>query len=86
MSSNLIPAIITLIAGAIMSIINLVQKVDTQTGLSKLLTVLIVSYIIGLIAKNIVVKIVSKTPEDENQEESTNEELQEAKETEDKNQ
>lgn len=80
MNSNLIPAIITLIAGAIMSIINLVQRVDTKTGLTKLLIVLIVSYIIGIIAKGIVVKIVSVKPEDDNLSEETSEELEDEKE------
>jgi flagellar biosynthesis/type III secretory pathway M-ring protein FliF/YscJ len=49
-----ITAFIVLIAGAITSIINIVNKVELVTGLKRLLLVIIVFYFVGLIVKSIV--------------------------------
>jgi len=50
------PALIMLIAGAITCIIDIYRKVELLTGLKRLLIVLVIFYIIGLIARKIIVK------------------------------
>ncbi len=58
MRDRLIPAIVMLIAGAITSILNMVNKVEMVTGLKRLLLVLIIFYFIGLIARAILGKVL----------------------------
>lgn len=75
-----IPAMIMLAAGAITSIINIVNKVELLTGLKRLLLVLIIFYFIGLIVRSIAKKITLMKPknadleEEETQEQSEGEE------------
>lgn len=48
--------LIMLIAGTIVSVMNVVQKVETVTGLKRLFIVLIIFYVFGNIVQAIVVK------------------------------
>lgn len=64
-----IPAAITLAAGAIISILNIINKVDLTTSLKRLLWVLLVFYIIGLIAKTIITKTTDMTSDKEEEDE-----------------
>ncbi|NLK75684.1 MAG: hypothetical protein GX288_10420 [Clostridiales bacterium] len=64
-----IPAAITLAAGAIISILNIINKVDLTTSLKRLLWVLLVFYIIGLIAKTIIAKTTDMTSDKEEEDE-----------------
>lgn len=70
MREKYIPALITLIAGAVVSILDIYHKVELVTSLKRLLLVLIVFYIIGLTAKAIIVKAMAKKPKKEEQEET----------------
>lgn len=60
MQGRYIPAIITLIAGLITSIICVIKDMTIIKSLSVLLVVLIIFYVIGLIAKTIVIKTLNK--------------------------
>lgn len=62
MRERYIPAIVMLIAGAITSILNIVNKVDPIPGLERLLVILILFYIVGLIIKAIIVKYIINAP------------------------
>ena len=53
-----IPKFITLLAGAIVSIITIVEDMDVTYSLELLLATLIIFYIIGLIAKKIIQKVI----------------------------
>lgn len=57
MQTRYIPAIIMLLAGAVTSVISILNRVDTLNSLIRLLVVLIVFYFIGLIAKSIIEKV-----------------------------
>ena len=65
MRRKYIPAIIMLAAGAITSIANLVNKVKTVEALKSLLIVLIIFYIIGLIVKAIIGRVLDNKVEQE---------------------
>lgn len=67
-----IPATITLIAGAIISILNMINKVNLTTSLKRLLLVLLIFYIIGLIARAIITKTMymSSDAKDDSQEDT----------------
>ncbi len=69
MKERYIPAFIMLIAGAITSIINIMNKVEVITGLKRLLLVIIIFYILGLIAKVIIKKAFTINPKKEETEE-----------------
>lgn len=73
MRERFIPAIIMLIAGTVTSIINLINKVEINTGLKRLFLILVVFYFIGIIAKAFIRKALSMKPkqveEDINKEE-----------------
>lgn len=56
MREKYIPALIMLIAGAITCILDIYRKADLLPSLKRLLLVLIIFYIIGLIAKEIITK------------------------------
>jgi hypothetical protein len=68
MKERYIPAFIMLIAGAITSIINIVNQVELVTALKRLLLVIIIFYVIGLIMKAILQiglkKLAKKQEED----------------------
>ena len=66
MRERYLPALIMLIAGAITCILDISNKTDLLTSLKRLLIVLIVFYIIGLIAKEIIVKtLIAKRSKDD---------------------
>lgn len=83
MRERYIPPFIMLLAGAIVSIYNIVNKTEVLTALKRLFIVLIIFYIIGLIVKalymNAVVKAAKKSkdgqaePDAENSGEGGNE-------------
>ncbi len=62
MRERYIPAIVMLLAGAITSIINIVNKVKVNDGLLRLLLVLVIFYFVGLIIKAIIVRTVINAP------------------------
>lgn len=72
MWTHYLPALIMLIAGAITSIIDIINKVELVTSLKRLLVVLIIFYILGLITRAIVVKtlVERKKTEEEDYEET----------------
>lgn len=72
MRDRYIPAIITLIAGAVVSVGNIMNKVELDTGLKRLLIVLLIFYVVGLVARAIIMKTINdvsnKKQENETQE------------------
>lgn len=66
MRTRYIPAGVMLLAGAVTCIISIVKKEDGVKSLITLLAVLILFYIIGLIAKYFVEKILKDFKEHEN--------------------
>lgn len=72
MWTHYLPALIMLIAGAITSIIDIINKVELVTSLKRLLVVLIIFYILGLITRAIVEKtlVERKKTEEEDYEET----------------
>lgn len=80
MRERYIPALVMLLAGAITSIINIVNKVNVNIGLGRLLIVLILFYFVGIIIKAIIVRTIINAPKkgDELTEEET-EDTQEEK-------
>jgi F0F1-type ATP synthase assembly protein I len=83
MRERFIPAIVMLLAGAITSIINIVNNVDKLVATKRLLLVLIIFYMVGLIAKAIIkralTKASKKSEEDELKEEIDEEKLPDEK-------
>lgn len=77
MNKRLIPAVIMLIAGAVVSFINIINKVDVTKGLVRLLLIMVGFYLIGLIVRFIIVKVtsnnVTQTEEEEDEGENTEE-------------
>lgn len=76
MRERYIPPFIMLLAGAIVSVYNIVYKTEVLTALKRLLIVLILFYIVGLIVKNIyiyaIVKAAKKTKDEQNGNNSEN--------------
>ena len=72
-----IPPFIMLLAGAITSIINIVNKVELFYGLKRLLLVIIIFYFLGLVVKAVIkmaiTKFAKKEPVQENGEENPEE-------------
>ena len=62
MRERYIPALVMLLAGAITSVLNIVNKVKVEEGLKKLLLVLVIFYFVGLIMKAIIVRTVINAP------------------------
>jgi large-conductance mechanosensitive channel len=60
-----IPPFIMLLAGAITSIVNIINKVDMLTGLKRLLLVIIIFYMIGLVARSVIKKANKRKPNKE---------------------
>ena len=58
MKLDFIPKFFTLLAGAVICIVTIVNDMDTTYSLELLLATLIIFYIIGLIAKKIIQKVV----------------------------
>jgi flagellar biosynthesis/type III secretory pathway M-ring protein FliF/YscJ len=65
-----------LFAGAITSIINIVNKVEPLTSLKRLLLVLVIFYVIGLIARAIIVRTIQKAHKTKDDVEDLGEEQQ----------
>jgi len=76
MKERYIPPFIMLIAGAITSIINIVNQVELITGLERLLLVIIIFYFIGLVTKAITVMALTKFAKKEQTEEKQEENQQ----------
>lgn len=68
MRGRYIPAFVMLIAGAITCILDIYNKTELLTSLKRLFWVLIIFYIIGLIARVIINKVVTYRPKIDNQE------------------
>lgn len=85
MKTRFIPALVTLIAAACVSIVNIIKKTEPGLGLEILLVTIIVFYIVGLIAKAIINKTIAKNDESEDIADESTEELktQETEETND---
>jgi flagellar biosynthesis/type III secretory pathway M-ring protein FliF/YscJ len=62
MRDRYIPAFITLLAGAITCIVDIYRKANLLSSLKRLLLVLIIFYIIGLIARAIIRKVLDAKP------------------------
>ena len=58
MKLEFVPKFITLLAGAIVSIITIVEDMDVTYSLELLLATLIIFYIIGFISKKIIQKVI----------------------------
>lgn len=58
MQRKYIPTVVMLSAGAVTCIVSIVNKLDVLFSLEILLGVLIVFYVIGIIAKNIISKVL----------------------------
>lgn len=68
MRERYIPPLVMLLAGAIVSIYNIVKKTELLTALKQLLIILIIFYILGIIVKYIYIAAVvkyAKKPQDE---------------------
>lgn len=65
MQRKYIPAFVMLLAGAVTSIVEIITKMDVLKSLKILLAVLIIFYIIGCIAKAIVIKVLDDGQGDE---------------------
>lgn len=59
MKLEFIPKVITLFAGAVVCLVTIINGVDTEYSLELLLGTLVIFYIIGLIAKAIITKVVA---------------------------
>lgn len=57
MKSEYIPKVITLLAGAVVCVVSIMKHMDTTYSLELLLATLIIFYIIGLIAQQIIKKV-----------------------------
>lgn len=73
MKTRYIPALITLIAAACISIMNIVRKVEPKEGLQVLLITIIVFYIVGLIAKSVLTRSLTNQVDDEAQKDASDE-------------
>lgn len=66
MKTRFIPALITLIAAACVSVINILNKTELVTGLKTLLYVIVIFYILGLIVKMVINKtVIEDIPKEE---------------------
>lgn len=57
MKTDYIPKVITLLAGAVVCITSIVRQMDVTYSLEVLLATLIIFYIMGIIAKKIIIKV-----------------------------
>jgi hypothetical protein len=65
MKERYIPAFVMLLAGAVTSMINIINKVELVSGLKRLLLVVIIFYFVGLVVKAIIKIAYKKIPEKE---------------------
>lgn len=82
MQRKYIPAVVMLSAGAVTCIVSIVNKLDVLFSLEILLGVLIVFYVIGIIAKNIISKVLDSVIIPSEEEEESRESQEEASEEE----
>ncbi len=61
MRERYIPPLVMLLAGAIVSIYNIINKTELLTALKQLLVILIIFYILGIIVKDIFIAAVVKS-------------------------
>ena len=73
MKTRFIPAIVTLIAAAVVSIANIIKQTELKSGLITLLIVIMIFYILGVIAKVIVEKTIKAKEEETKEVEEENE-------------
>lgn len=81
MKTKYIPALVTLIAGAITAILNILRGVNNMYALKSLLFTLVIFFIIGQIAKGVLNAVLVKDTEEEelqDEEETKEEESKEA--------
>ncbi len=83
MRERYIAPAIMLIAGAITSILNIVQGIEFLKGLERLLIVLVVFYILGKIAAAVIKKVTSMEKKPDDTEETVQAEEEEEQITED---
>ncbi len=62
MRERYIPALVMLLAGAITSVLNIVNEIVVEDGLKRLLLVLVIFYFVGLVIKAIIVRTVINAP------------------------
>ncbi len=62
MRERYIPAFVMLLAGVVTSVLNILNKVQVEDGLKRLLLVLIIFYVVGLIIKAVIVRTVINAP------------------------
>lgn len=87
MRDRFIPALITLIAGAITCIFDIYRKADLLSSLKRLLLVIVIFYVIGLISRAIIRKTLEHKPDvpdeesyiEENEDEAEDDNLVEPK-------
>lgn len=68
MKPRYIPAFITLTAGTVTCLISIVKKFEVLYSLKVLLLILVIFYIIGCIARSIIVKVTIKPIAEKNEE------------------
>ena len=81
MKTKYIPALVTLVAGAITAILNILRGVNNMYALKSLLFTLVIFFIIGQIAKGVLNAVLVKDTEEEelqDEEETKEEESKEA--------
>ena len=58
MKTEFIPKVVTLFAGAVVCIVSIIKNVDTTRALEILLATLIAFYIVGIIARKIIERVI----------------------------
>ncbi len=59
MKTEYIPKVITLLAGAVVCIVSIINHMDTTYSLEVLLAALIIFYIIGCVTRRIIEKVIT---------------------------
>ena len=59
MKTEYIPKVITLLAGAVVCIVSIINHMDTTYSLEVLLAALIIFYIIGCLTRRIIEKVIT---------------------------
>lgn len=77
MKTKYIPALVTLVAGAITAILNILHHADNMFALKSLLLTLVIFFIIGQIAKGALESVLIKRAEEEEEENQDEEEANE---------
>ena len=75
-----IPAIVTLTAGVITCLVSIFRRYPVQESLVRLLAVLVIFYLLGSIAGGVVIRIVKKVKEEEEERLKEEERLREEQE------